>query len=59
MRIGATSYTYSADILTNVKKLAGLVQDVELVLFEIEDPERDIPSQALVRGSAGLRQIMI
>ncbi len=49
MRIGATSYTYPADILTNVKKLAGLVQDVELVLFEIEDPERDIPSQALVR----------
>ncbi len=49
MRIGATSYTYPADILTNVRKLAGLVQDIELVLFEIEDPERDIPSPALVR----------
>ncbi len=54
MRIGATSYTYPADILTNVRKLAGLVQDVELVLFEVEDPDRDIPSRALVHE---LRQI--
>lgn len=37
LRLGSTSYVYPADILTNVRKLAGLVHDVELVLFEIPD----------------------
>ena len=43
-RLGAPSYVYRADILTNVVMLAPLVDDVELVLFEAERP-RDLPSQ--------------
>ncbi len=35
-RLGSTSYIYPADLLTNVRRLAGLVEDVELVLFEVE-----------------------
>ena len=36
-RIGSTSYIYPADILPNVRRLAGIVDDVELVLFEVAD----------------------
>ncbi len=45
LRIGSTSYVYPADLLTNIRRLAGLVEDIELVLFEVEgasnlpDPE--------------------
>jgi sugar phosphate isomerase/epimerase len=35
-RVGVTSYVYPADILPNVERLAGQVDDVELVLFESE-----------------------
>jgi len=48
MRLGTTSYIYPADILTNVRKLSGLVQDVELVLFEIDDPVRDLPDKTVI-----------
>ncbi len=34
MKIGTTSYIYPDDIIPNVKKLGGLVDDIELVLFE-------------------------
>jgi adenosyl cobinamide kinase/adenosyl cobinamide phosphate guanylyltransferase/sugar phosphate isomerase/epimerase len=33
-RIGTTSYVYPADILENVKRLIGMVQDIELVFFD-------------------------
>lgn len=36
-RLGATSYIYPADILPNVRRLAGVVDDVELVLFEMPE----------------------
>jgi len=36
-RLGSTSYVYPADIITNVRRLAGLVKDVELILFEVDD----------------------
>ncbi len=36
-RLGSTSYIYPADILPNVQRLAGIVEDVELVLFEVAD----------------------
>jgi sugar phosphate isomerase/epimerase len=49
MRIGATSYTYPADILTNVRKLAGSVQDIELVLFEAAEDGSDLPQQAEIQ----------
>jgi sugar phosphate isomerase/epimerase len=37
MRLGTTSYIYPANIITNVRRLAGKVQDVELVIFELDD----------------------
>ncbi|MGH7800664.1 MAG: cobamide remodeling phosphodiesterase CbiR [Thermodesulfobacteriota bacterium] len=37
MQIGTTSYIYPDDIIPNVKKLAHLVDDIELVLFEGKD----------------------
>ncbi|MGH7910056.1 MAG: cobamide remodeling phosphodiesterase CbiR, partial [Thermodesulfobacteriota bacterium] len=37
MQIGTTSYIYPDDIIPNVKKLANLVEDIELVLFEGKD----------------------
>ena len=54
MRIGTTSYIYPADIITNVRKLAGRVQDIELLLLEVSDPERDLPDKNVIRE---LRQI--
>lgn len=45
-KIGTTSYIYPADILTNVRKLAGKVHDIELVFFELQEksnfPDRDL-----------------
>jgi sugar phosphate isomerase/epimerase len=54
MRIGTTSYIYPADIITNVRKLAGRVEDIELLLLEVDDPERDLPDKSVIRE---LRQI--
>lgn len=36
-RVGTTSYVYPAGLLLNVQRLAALVEDVELVLFETTD----------------------
>jgi sugar phosphate isomerase/epimerase len=35
-RLGATSYVWSADIVSNVRQLGPLVDDVEFVLFEVD-----------------------
>lgn len=43
-RLGATSYVIPDDILANVRHLAGKVQDVELVLFEVDDGPNNLPS---------------
>jgi sugar phosphate isomerase/epimerase len=48
MRLGTTSYIYPADILTNVRKLAGRVEDIELVLFEADD-ENNLPDKDTIR----------
>ena len=42
-RIGTTSYIIPADILPNVVYLAGKVDDVELVLFEVEEGGGNLP----------------
>ena len=34
MRIGTTSYIYPDNIIPNAKKLCGLVDDIQLILFE-------------------------
>lgn len=54
LRLGSTSYVYPADILTNVRRLAGLVQDIELVLFEVPDLSNlpDAPTVAALRQIA-------
>ncbi len=43
-RLGTTSYIYPDDILPNVRQLAGVVQDVELVLFETDDDRANLPA---------------
>jgi sugar phosphate isomerase/epimerase len=43
MRLGTTSYIYPADIITNVRRLAGKVQDVELVIFEFDEGSDSLP----------------
>src|SRR5512145_1776084 len=42
-RLGTTSYIIPADILPNVRYLAGKVRDVELVLFEVDDGPNNLP----------------
>ncbi len=46
--IGTTSYIIPADILPNLHYLAGKVQDVELVLFEVDDGPNNLPTPAQV-----------
>jgi len=43
MRLGTTSYIYPADIITNVRRLAGKTQDVELVIFELDERSSGLP----------------
>ncbi|MEA4909364.1 MAG: cobamide remodeling phosphodiesterase CbiR [Anaerolineaceae bacterium] len=45
-RLGTTSYILPDEILPNVRFLAGQVQDVELVLFEVDDGPSNLPSAA-------------
>lgn len=47
-RLGTTSYILPADILPNLHYLAGKVQDVELVLFEVDDGPNNLPTPAQV-----------
>lgn len=48
MRLGTTSYIHPADILPNVRFLAGMVDDIELVLFEVDDGTANLPSEETV-----------
>lgn len=47
-RLGTTSYIWPEDLLSNVEKLAGLVNDIELVLFEINPPQAPLPSTSIL-----------
>ena len=47
-RLGTTSYIIPADILPNVRYLADKVQDVELVLFEVDDGPNNLPSTEVI-----------
>lgn len=44
-RIGTTSYIIPADILPNIRFLASKVDDVELVLFEVNDGAANLPDE--------------
>ncbi|MFH0825480.1 MAG: cobamide remodeling phosphodiesterase CbiR [Pseudomonadota bacterium] len=48
MRIGTTSYIYPADIITNVRRLAGRVDDIEIVLFDVDDEENPLPDRSVL-----------
>jgi len=48
MRLGTTSYIYPADIITNVRRLAGKVQDVELVIFELDEGSNGLPDDVTI-----------
>ena len=52
-RIGTTSYIIPDDILPNVRWLAGKVQDIELVLFDV-DEYCNIPDEAQAAELTGL-----
>ncbi len=47
-RLGTTSYIIPADILPNVRYLAGKVKDVELVLFEVDDGSSNLPTRVQI-----------
>jgi len=47
-RIGTTSYIIPADILPNARYLAGQVEDIELVLFEVDDGQNNLPSPEVI-----------
>ncbi len=48
MRLGSTSYVYPADILPNVQRLADVVDDIELILFEVDDYGSNLPDEATI-----------
>jgi len=52
-RLGATSYVYEADLLTNARRLAGQVDDVELVLFHTPTAS-NLPDKATLATLADL-----
>lgn len=47
-RIGTTSYIIPADIAPNVRYLKDKVQDIELVLFEVDDGPNNLPGPAVI-----------
>ncbi len=55
-RLGTTSYIIPDDILPNVRFLAGQVQDVQLILFEVDDGPNNLPSPGVVAELAALAE---
>ncbi len=53
IRVGTTSYIQPADILPNVRYLAPLVDDIELVLFE-SDEASNLPDERTIAELASL-----
>jgi sugar phosphate isomerase/epimerase len=51
-RLGATSYVIQGDLVANATHLAGQVNDMELVLFDLEDGTSNLPDRATVRQLA-------
>jgi sugar phosphate isomerase/epimerase len=47
-RLGTTSYIIPDDILPNARYLAGKVQDIELILFEVDDGPNNLPSPDVI-----------
>ena len=53
-RLGATSYIIPAGMLPNVRYLAGKVQDVELLLFEVDDGLNSLPGKEQIAELASI-----
>lgn len=53
-RLGTTSYILADELLPNVEYLAGKVQDVELVLFDVDGGPSNLPTPA---QTAALRRL--
>jgi len=47
-RLGTTSYILPADIVPNIHYLKDKVQDIELVLFEVDDGPNNLPGPAVI-----------
>lgn len=54
-RLGCTSYVYPEDLLPNVRKMAPLVDDIEIVLFETESLS-NLPSTAVISQLMKIRE---
>lgn len=55
-RLGTTSYILPDDILPNVRYLAGKAQDIELVLFEVDDGSNNLPSAEVITELGALAE---
>lgn len=55
-RLGTTSYIIPDDILPNVRYLADKAQDVELVLFEVDQGASNLPTPEVVGELAALAE---
>ncbi len=53
-RLGTTSYIIPDAIIPNVRYLADKVQDVELVLFEVDDGPGNLPGKEQIRELRGI-----
>lgn len=47
-RLGTSSYIIPADILPNAHYLAGKVRDIELILFEVDDGQNNLPTPEVI-----------
>jgi sugar phosphate isomerase/epimerase len=55
-RLGTTSYIIPDDILPNARFLADRVQDIQLILFEVDDGPNNLPSPEVVAELAALAE---
>lgn len=53
-RLGATSYIVPGDLVFNAHYLKEKVQDIELVLFDLDDGQSNLPSPDTTRELAGI-----
>ena len=53
-RVGTTSYIIPADLIANIEYLAGCVEDVELILFEVNEGPDNLPDECALRRMADL-----
>jgi sugar phosphate isomerase/epimerase len=56
-RLGTTSYIQPADILPNVRWLIDKVQDIELVIFEVDDGPNNLPTPDEINSLVNMARI--